>query len=377
MVLKGRARNGEGGITRRKDGRYQASIRLGDKRPTFYGKTERDVLAKLREAKRLAEQGRLVASSGQTVKQYLDEWLESDIHLNVSRSTHASYRSRIRQVNRYIGHHKMAGLKPVHIRSCYRELSVTEGIKSVTMTHMTLNQALTQAVRENIIATNPAAVVRPPRYQSPEVHTLSEVELMTLFRASAHTPLWHPMWVLLGTTGMRVGEALALRWRYVNDGTVCIVRTLDREPGTGAVLKEPKTAQARRTIDITPFCAATLKRHRAWQTEHQRFKAGSLWEDSDLVFTNEVGLAVYRERVQRQLVRALREAELPIIRTHDLRHTFATLMLEKGTPIHKVSQTLGHASITITLETYAHVTGQMDRDAVDRMDQILRTAGLG
>jgi integrase len=186
---------------------------------------------------------------------------------------------------------------------------------------------------------------------------------------------WHALWVLLGTTGMRLGEALALRWQYANGDTVRIVRTIRAERGKGLIAVQPKTRASNRTLELTTQCIRALRAHRLAQAE-QRLRLGPAWQDLGYVFTNHDGSPIYRERAARAFAHALVTAECPKVRPHDLRHTFATLQLEKGVNVKKVSEMLGHSNISITLATYSHVTKQMDREAVDRMEEMLANAGF-
>jgi integrase len=102
---------------------------------------------------------------------------------------------------------------------------------------------------------------------------------------------------------------------------------------------------------------------------------GPLWEDHDLVFPNEVGRPVEPSNLlRRSYARLLKRADVPKVRFHDLRHTYATLALRDGVPVKVVSETLGHASITLTLDTYSHVLPDMQDDAAARMEALLGRA---
>jgi integrase len=206
------------------------------------------------------------------------------------------------------------------------------------------------------------------------MRTLAEAELIALFRSSVEDE-WHPLWLLVGTTGMRIGEALALTRQHVNDDTVRIVRTIRAERGQGLVSVKPKTRKSNQILDLTVQCAKALKAHRVSQAEH-RFKVRPFWTHQDFVFAIDDGSPAHRERVARAFKRALKRAEVRPIRVHDLRHTFATLQLEHGVNVRKISEVLGHSNIGITLATYSHVSKQMDREAVDRTEKMLGDTGL-
>jgi len=183
--------------------------------------------------------------------------------------------------------------------------------------------------------------------------------------------------VLAITTGMRQGALLALRWCDVDmEARHLQVRgTLVWLTGHGFSIGQPKTKRSRRRIDLSAEAVAALRRHKATQTE-KRLAAGALWEGAsawpDLVFTNEIGGPLDgRNLAQRSFTRLLQRADLPIIRFHDLRHTAATLMLLRGINAKVVSERLGHASITITLDRYSHVLMSMQSDAAAALDAAL------
>jgi integrase len=154
--------------------------------------------------------------------------------------------------------------------------------------------------------------------------------------------------------------SLALKWQYVGDDTVRIVRTIRAERGRGLVSVKPKTKNSNRTIELTMQGIRALKKQKASQAE-RRLGAGPVWQNDDFVFTNDDGSAIHRERVARAFTRALKRADVRPIRIHDLRHTFATLQLEQGVNVKKISEMLGHSNVGITLGIYSHVTKQMDR----------------
>jgi integrase len=181
---------------------------------------------------------------------------------------------------------------------------------------------------------------------------------------------------VLSMTGMRRGEALALRWRDVNfdAGTVSIRRSagMVRNAGEGAEVAEGDTKSGKpRVVDLDPGTVAQL---RAWRKERAS-AALQLGRDDALVFGDIEGRHRNPEHVSRQFARDLsRCPEMPPIRLHDLRHTHATILLLAGVPVHVVSQRLGHASPTITLSVYAHVMPGNQRDAADLFGRLIKEA---
>jgi len=164
-------------------------------------------------------------------------------------------------------------------------------------------------------------------------------------------------------TGMRRGEALGLRWLDVDleAGRLSVRRALvptNRE----VVVSEPKTVKGRRVIALDPGTVEVLKAQAARQL-HEQNDWDEAWVESGLVFTQENGSALDPESVTRYFRRAVKKSMLPSIRLHDLRHTHATLALQAGIHPKVVSERLGHATVSITLDTYSHAIPAMQEEA--------------
>ncbi|MCW2535694.1 MAG: Integrase, partial [Modestobacter sp.] len=246
-----------------------------------------------------------------------------------------------------------------------------------------LRSALADAVRHGRLAVNPTDRSSPPspsQARPPEMHAWSAPELARFLSwADAHDSNVAMVWRLLAFTGMRRGEALALRWRDVDldAGRIAVRRSVGvvKDKGNGERLVEgaTKTGQSR-VVDLDTGTVAALHAYRAVR--------GSLAldpvRDTALVLGTLDGGHRHPERFSRQFVahivqarKVLGEELLPVIRLHDLRHTQATLLLAAGEPVKVVSERLGHASATITLTVYQHVHPGMGRQAADRFAALL------
>lgn len=179
---------------------------------------------------------------------------------------------------------------------------------------------------------------------------------------------------LLGTTGVRRGEALGLRWADValDSATVRIVPAYVRG-ADGLHFGEPKTNTGRRMIALDPTTVAALRAHRAAQNR-ERLAWGPAYQDGDLVFSRENGAPLDPDSVTGIFERRVRELGLPRIRLHDLRHTHATLALTAGIHPKVVQERLGHSSITMTLDLYSHAIPAMQADAADRIAALVDAA---
>ena len=189
----------------------------------------------------------------------------------------------------------------------------------------------------------------------------------------------HPYEVLLIVTlftGMRRGEVLGLTWNCVDfdGGTLLIDKQLQRVKETDGQsvykLTSPKSGKWRRMAPAH-FVMELLRRQRSRQAEW-RLRAGPAWEDSGLVFTDELGGHLYPGAVYLAFKEIARSIGKPETRFHDLRHSYAVAAIRSGDDIKTVQSNLGHASAAFTLNVYGHVTEQMQRDSADRMDKFIR-----
>lgn len=383
MAKSGRRGNGEGTITLRKDGRWEAKLWLADgKRKGYYGSTRQEVARKLAEAMRDRDKG-LPQQSDERLRlsTFLQEWLEGK-RATVRPLTWTRYEGLLAHVQRALGAQQLTRITARAIQRFYSDLQAEKpagaGLSSTTAHHVhsALRQALASAERQGLIARNPADLVDAPRMRQTEMHTL-DLEQSRALLAVAQGDRLEALYVLALATGMRQGELLALRWRDVDlDAHHVQVRgTLSRRSGHGYSIGEPKTKRSRRRLDLDAESVAALRRQRVRQAE-ERLATGALWGSDarwpDLVFTNRVGRPLdARNLAQQSFKRLLERAELPIIRFHDLRHTAATLMLLQGINVKVVSERLGHASVAITLDRYAHVLPSMQRDAAEVIGKAL------
>jgi integrase len=176
-------------------------------------------------------------------------------------------------------------------------------------------------------------------------------------------------------TGLRLGELRGLRWRDLDlpGGRLSVQQTLQRLDSGRLVQGQPKTHRSRRAVSIPADVVEALQAHRAAQAQ-ARLLAGPAWKESGLVFVDALGQPLSETRLRGAFRRLLRQAELPPIRLHDLRHTMASLMLAAGEHPKVVSERLGHSTIAITIDTYSHVTPGLQAAAAERLSDLLRVA---
>lgn len=362
----------EGSIFCRADGRWAGQIDLGWQngrrvRRYLYGATRAEVAEELH--KLLADQsvGLPIETSRQTVGQFLTDWLEHSVKPAVRSRTYTSYEQVCRTyLIPDLGRVPLRKLAPQHVRAMLNRL-LAEGhlsARSVGYIRVVLRAALNHARKWNLVARNAAELTESPRVRRFEIKPLT-LERARALLAQAKGDRLEALYAVALASGLRMGETLGLRWQEdidLDKGRMTINQAIQRQTGAGLVAVEPKTERSRRTIELPAPLIAALKAHRVRQIE-TRLAAGSLWQDSGLVFTSAVGTPLEPRNLHRSFKAMLVKAGLPDIRFHDLRHSAASLMLAQGVELRTIQQILGHSSISLTANTYAHVMPSLVQDA--------------
>jgi len=373
MANKKHRKNGEGTLFKRKDGRYQASfIPENGKRKYVYGKTQGEALEKLRKAQQEEKQGTLATGPRQKLGDYLNQWLEQ-VHKPMIRvSTYIEYRSLLnRHIVPELGNIYLQKLTPQHIQTFYATKQ-REGRapRSVAIMHAVLHSALEHAVRWNLVSRNVVSLVSPPRMEKHEAVLLTSAQAQKLLEVAKGQHMY-ALLVIAVTTGMRRGEILALHWSDIDfqASTLFVRHTVNRYPGYGFVENEPKTKSSRRKIVLPNIVIEALKAHRSIQDD-MRLKAGEKWIEHDLIFSSKHGDYLYPTTLGGRFHKLLDAAGLPSMRFHDLRHSAATILLTMGVHPKVVQELLGHSSIAMTMDTYSHLLPSMQKDAMDRINDV-------
>lgn len=380
----GKRGNGEGGISQRPDGLWEARLTLADgRRKSFYNKSRQVVARKLAEALRDRNKGApIIADERLTVARYLSDWLERMQPPRVRPSTHRRYGQQLAHVVSAYGDLRLTRLTAAQLATLYARLQRPTDAKrrplsasSVHHIHVVLRESLDDAVKLGLVAANVTDRVDAPKLLRAGIQPYTTEEAQRLLEAARGERL-EALYVVALTTGMRLGELLALSWRQVDleELTLQVVASLQRV-GMGRAgwqVGEPKTAHSRRKIALTPLAVEVLRAHRARQLA-ERMAVADVWHDNDLVFCDALGDYLDARHVTRyEFHPLLRRAGLPIRRFHDLRHSSATLLLKAGVHPKIVSEMLGHSTIAITLDIYSHALPDMQRGAAGAMEGILR-----
>lgn len=348
-------------------------------------KTRKEAQAELTRVLGTLEQQSYVAPQNQTLAQFLEAtWLPAIEH-TIKPLTFQGYRRALRRhvIGRPIGAMKLQQVDGPALNAHYAVLLAGDanhpalGATTVRNIATVLHRAFKDAMRWQAVARNPVEASDPPRpADRAEMKTWTFAELNTFLevaREHRHSALW---WIL-GTTGMRRGEALGLRWSDVDldNAEIKVQRALVTGDG-GKMWSSPKTRASRRVVSIDDDTVAVLRTHKARQNQ-EKLALGAGYQDDDLVTAQADGQTVSPTRITEQFGRLYRRTKLPHIRLHDLRHTYATLALEAGVNPKVVQENLGHSHVSVTLGIYSHVKKKIKTDTAELLAALRRAAKEG
>ncbi|MBA3416200.1 MAG: site-specific integrase [Chloroflexia bacterium] len=374
MAAKRRG-HGEGSIKQRADGLWEARVSLpAGQRKSFYGKTRREAQDKLRVALKGLDDGLDLSAGRQTVGQYMARWLADVAKPGLRPSTFKSYESYVRMhIVPDLGRHQLAKLTPQHVQAFLNAKSEA-GLSPRTVQYIRaiLRRALGQAMKWGLVGRNVATLVDPPRSVKTQVRPLSPEQARAFVEATRGDRLG-PLFHVAIASGLRQGELFGLRWEDVDlaTGSLTVRYALQRIEGA-LTLVEPKTALSRRTVTLPASAVAALRAQRVRQLE-ERLVAGARWRDGGYVFASTIGTPLEPSNVGARLHKLLAASGLPRQRFHDLRHCAASLLLAGGVAPRTIMGILGHSQIGLTMNTYAHLSPELERDASRAMDAAFQT----
>ncbi len=375
---------GEGGISKRSDGRFVGSVVVGaGKRKYVYGKSEKEVAKKLREIKTQIDSGTFIEPSKITLSEWLEVWLRDFKQGNIDQNTFESYSENIRlHVAPRIGQIKLSGLHDFHIQGLYRELQEDGARKdkkpgglstrSIKYIHTILNGALKRAKKSKLIKDNPCEDLELPRQEKKEPRFL-DGDQVTAFLKEAKQCRYYTAFLVDLNTGLRQGELLALTWEDIDmkTGEIQVTKTVEQSGKHGLRIKNHTKNKKNRTVGITKAILEVLTFWKA-RVDGEKQDLGEAYGDMNLVFPNEIGGITYPRAFARQFDRALKRAGMEgAASVHSLRHSFATLSLQEGADLKSIQEALGHHSASFTLDVYGHVTKKMKRDAEEKIGKLL------
>jgi len=347
------------------------------------GKTQKEVAQKLKQLTHELDQGTYQAPSKLTVGEWLDIW-KTQYTGDVKASTAYVYKKNVDMyIIPFLGSVKLQALTAPMIQALYNRLHHPEqdGIKalsakSVRNVHGVLHKALQQAVLVGYLRSNPADACKPPKSVRKEIVPLDETQVSAFLTAIQGHPHEYLYKITL-FTGMREGEVLGLTWDCLDfdRGTLLIKQQLRREQKKGGkyYFSPPKNNKSR-VLSLAPSVIQLFRLQKLEQNA-MRLEAGPLWEEKNLIFSNQIGSFLSYRTVYDCFKRVMAKIGAPTTRFHDLRHTYAVIAIQSGDDIKTVQENLGHATAAFTLDVYGHVTAQMRQASADRMEQFIQSIG--
>ena len=368
--------SGDGMVRRRDDGRWEGRIVVGHKEngdPIFryvYANTQKELTAKLRQRIEVYQGVDLTEQSSMTLSEWLDQWLES-VEKTVRPTTFTRYRYTAENyIKPSLGNKRLSQLTPRDIQRLYDKLA-TEGRQdgqgglsggTIHGIHAVFHGALRAAQEASLIAQNPTEKVIPPKASASSKTILNEEQLERFMEEIRKDEIWLDFFYTELTTGLRRGEICGLKWEDFEeaDGTLKVRRTVHKEKGGKLTTGDTKTEAGARTIILPPSTAEILRKRKQTASTEWIFPAPLKPE-----------CPVDPASAYRRLKILLKQAGLPDIRFHDLRHTFATHALASGVDVKTLSGILGHTRAAFTLDTYTHTTGDMQKRASEIVGDFL------
>ena len=364
---------GDGTIRKRSDGRWEARIIVGHKNdgsPMYksaFAKTQKSALKQLHQLIDLYRDVDLTEDSRMTLGEWLDKWLDEYMIFTIRESTLDSYRAMVKnQVKPFIGSKQIASLTTADMQKFYNKIKKEGRVREhpihgktladsmVRGVHMMLHEALDTAVKERLIAKNPTNGTTVPKCNYPEKQILGDNQLETFLEAIKGHEYWCDFFYVEVMTGLRRGEICGLKWQDISfeENKLQVKRSVSVKKGGGVSIGETKTETGVRCIQMPPSVAELLK--------SKKQTAITEWVFPHFLHPEQ---PISPASAYRKLKVILKNAELPLIRFHDLRHTFATHATQGGVDPKTLAGILGHTNASFTLDTYTHVTSDMQKSA--------------
>lgn len=389
---KRKSPNGEGCVRQdKKTGRWIAAITIGynskgqQQFKYFSSKTQKEVVKKLNDYKEQINKGLAVESNQVTVGEWLDCWYENYVVGKVKVKTRCDYESSIRcHIKPHLGRIKLTELKGIQVQQFYNELLKNGRLdkkgglspKTIKNIHVGLHKALEQAVYNDLIVKNPSkGVSLPPQTKKP-IEILTPEEQKQLVDKCFEHP-WGAVIFLTLYSGMRLGEVSGLTWKDIDfeNNTISINKQVGRIQNFDPNIKsktilclrnETKTKHSNRVISMHPRIMEKLNEHKITQEKHRK-KWKSAYNNLNMVFCREDGNLLDPKTFRTFYLKILAKAGIEHKKFHALRHTFATRAMEANSHVKTVSDILGHASIQITLDTYSHVSQELQQETMQKI----------
>lgn len=376
--------NGEGTIFKRKDGRWCGAyydLEPISKRHFVYGSTQKEVKQKLKEKMANPISGyKSTYTLAEWIVYYLENYKKNEIKITTYGTYFETFRKHIEKSS--LGKMRLDKITTSHLQQFYNE-KVRDGYNPKTIKHMNviINSALDKAYRLGYIQTNPNNLVTLPKKKAYEGKTLTPIEVMKILNEARNDDLY-PIIIFTIYSGLRKGEVMAIKWSDIDFenrqvkvvGNLC--RIIDGTDDKGRMIHkyqimEPKTDKSRRIVPLMDIAIDALHLQKSRQ-DKEKEKYGNLYNDNDLVFAKYNGDFMNQRLFMDHFHEFLERYNITQIRFHDLRHTFASLLLEAGESPKVVQELLGHSNISTTMDIYTHLSNDIKIKAVKNLNSLIQ-----
>lgn len=334
-----------------------------------------------------------------TVGEYLADWLKTYAAVHVQGTTFERYTGIVNaHLIPNLGHIRLQSLDPRHIREYYAEALKSGRIKqpvkdpvkprkqpdgadqprpwnpglspvTIRQHHAVLRKAMKCAYREQIIGRNPVDMVDPPQVTQQQRPTFTEEEVKAIVASTDGTP-FGPVVLVAASTGMRLGEVLALTWDDVDakHALITVTKSLEQTKA-GLAIKEPKSSRGRRSVPVPTSVIDRLMAYRE-QQEARAAEIGELWVNNNLVCPNDIGGYRKPDSMSSSFRDIAKKAAVRPFGFHQLRHAHASMLANRQWDAKIIQERLGHSSISITMDIYSHVLPTTQRRAADSLGDV-------
>lgn len=394
--------HGEGSVCQLKNGKWEGRIKIGyndkgkPKFKTFTGDKKTEVSRKLQSFIAFEKNKTPANAKNITLGQWLWQWYEDYVIMNLKTSTRMSYEMIIKRHLKSIEHIKLTDLKKVDLDNLYKRLlknGRVDGkgglsVKTVHNVSLCLHKALDIAYKHEYIYRNPCDLADVPTLRSEgkskkEIQILSFDEQQSLIRECSQIEnIYNTLIIFALNTGVRLGELLGVMWSDIDyeQKTIKIQRQVNRLRDYSknskaktilGVQNNTKSDTSTRLISINEQLMERLEKHKQWQ-ENKKKKWGKSYKNLGLIFAREDGSYIESSTFRDNYEKRLKKAGLKKFTIHALRHTFASRALELELPIKAVSQILGHSQVQITMDLYQHLLPNVQYDMMNKLGNYIK-----
>lgn len=344
---------------------------------TVHCKNKSEAQTELAKFLTQVESGLVIDGSVPTFAQFVEIWTRDYALKDLAPSTYYRYKRMLEtRITPYFGHYKLDKIKPTDIMRFYDLLEQDTQLvrkknnngkktrkplsqKTILEHHRLLSAMLHKAVYWQLIVSNPAERVQPPKTKKPIRPHYDEDQTRILvdnLEKLTGNNIKYRVAILLDIfTGARLGELVGLEWSDIDlkNGIININKSSQYLSQKGVFTKSPKTESSIRDVAIPDFIVSLLEEYKLWYDNQKEF-CGELWIDSNRLFVQADGKPMHPSTISKWFVKFVEQIGLPVINFHGLRHTNATLLIAQNIEVPIVSARLGHAQLTTTLNFYVH-----------------------